>query len=132
MGILSNILDLLFPPKCIFCGRVLDAGPCVCQKCRDSLPYTTGADVRQKGRFFDECVSPLHYEGAVRSSILRYKFKGAVTYADCYGKLTADCIQENLKDRYDLITWVPLSVRAGALPRVRPGDAACAGGRPRA
>ena len=23
--------------------------------------------VRQKGRFFDECVSPLHYEGTVRS-----------------------------------------------------------------
>ncbi len=111
MGIFSNILDLLFPPKCIFCGRVLGGESCICRKCRDGLPYTRGAEVRQKGRFFDECVSPLRYEGAVRSSILRYKFKGAVSYADCYGRLTADCIRENLKDSYDLITWVPLNAR---------------------
>ncbi len=112
MGILSSILDLFFPPKCIFCKKVLDSKtPCICQKCRDGLPYTTGGDVRQKGRFFDVCVSPLKYEGTVRASILRYKFKGAVTYADCYGKLVADCVRDNLSGRYDLITWVPLSVR---------------------
>ncbi len=112
MGFLSNILDLFFPPKCVFCAKVLEAGtPCICNSCQNGLPYIKGADIRQKGRFFDECVSPLRYEGKVRSSILRFKFKGAVSYADCYGKLLADCIRDNLSGRYDLITWVPLSSR---------------------
>ena len=111
MGFLSNFLDLLFPPKCVFCGKVLDTSTmCVCKKCTHALPYTKGTDVRQKGRFFDACVSPLRYEGAVRESILRFKFKGAGTYAGCYGTLMADCIRENLSGQYNLITWVPLSV----------------------
>lgn len=33
MGILTAILDLLFPPKCIFCQKLLRAGTKVC--CED-------------------------------------------------------------------------------------------------
>jgi hypothetical protein len=125
MGALSNLLDLFFPPKCVFCGKVLKSGvSCVCGKCAAALPYTKGADVSQKGNFFDECVSSLHYEGAVRDSILRFKFKGAVSYADCFGSLLADCIRENLSGRYNLITWAPLEQQTRPLARVRPGDAA--------
>ncbi len=112
MSLWSNILDLFFPPKCVFCTKVLDAGGlCICPACQKGLPYTQGGDVRQRGRFFDECVSPLRYEGAVRDSILRYKFKSALSYADCYGSLLAGCIRENLSGRYNLITWVPLSAK---------------------
>jgi competence protein ComFC len=110
MGILSNILDLLFPPKCIFCGKLLpESAECACDKCSAALPFAKGAQISQKGDFFDECVSPLLYEGDVRKSILRFKFKGATAYADCYGKLLAECIRENLSGKYDMISWVPLS-----------------------
>lgn len=110
MGFLANILDVLFPPKCVFCGCFLQKGTDVmCEKCKETLPFTKGPQVRQKGEFYDECVSPLRYEGDVRKSVLRFKFKGATGYADCYGKLMADCIRENLDGRFDLITWVPLS-----------------------
>jgi ComF family protein len=112
MGILSVILDLFFPPKCIFCGKILNkASDCYCDSCRDGLPFTKGSQIRQTGNFFDICVSPLRYEGDVRKSILRFKFKGAVSYADCYGKLMAACIRSNLAGKYDLITWVPLSAK---------------------
>lgn len=110
MGFFSNILDLFFPPKCIFCGRFLQKGAaCLCEKCADSLPFTKGAQVSQKGDFFDVCVSPLLYEGDVRKSVLRFKFRGAAAYADCYGSLMAQCVRENLSGKYNLITWVPLS-----------------------
>jgi competence protein ComFC len=110
MGIFAGILDLIFPPKCIFCGRFLDKGAdCLCAKCTDTLPFTKGGDVSQKGDFYDECVSPLRYEGDVRKSILRFKFKGATAYADCYGRLMADCVREKLSGKFNLITWVPLS-----------------------
>lgn len=112
MGILSNILDLIFPPKCIFCSKILNkAADCSCDSCRNSLPYTKGGQISQTGNFFDVCVSPLLYEGAVRKSILRFKFKGAVSYADCYGKLIAGCVRDQLDGKFDLITWVPLSAK---------------------
>ncbi|UOO37759.1 ComF family protein [Oscillospiraceae bacterium CM] len=110
MRFLSEILDLLFPPKCIFCGKHFKNGEvCCCDACAKTLPFTKAADVSQKGNYFDECVSPLFYAGMVRKSIHRYKFKGAAAYADCYGKLLAACIRDNLAGKFDLITWVPLS-----------------------
>lgn len=112
MGVLSGILDLLFPPKCVFCRKILHkAADGICDGCRDGLPYAKGSQITQTGNFFDVCVSPLLYEGDVRKSILRFKFKGAVSYADCYGKLLAACIREHLTGKYDLISWVPLSAK---------------------
>jgi len=109
MSFFSIILDLLFPPKCVFCAKILDkTDEGWCDKCTESLPF---ADThgRQNGEVFDFCVSPLYYTGVVRRSILRYKFRGASHYADVYGKFLAECIRENPDIKYDIISWVPLS-----------------------
>lgn len=109
MGIFSGILDLLFPPRCAFCRRVLKPGEKgICAVCGETLPRTKNGG-EQSGDFFSACVSPLFYEGKVRDSILRFKFHDATQYADIYGRFMADCIRDNLKGRYDIITWVPLS-----------------------
>ena len=110
MGALSAFLDILFPPRCVFCRRFMRSGvrQQICEECLRSLPYTQGGGVKN-GEFFSVCVAPLYYEGDVRESLLRFKFKDATGYAEEYGKLLADCIRENLSGRYDLISWVPLS-----------------------
>jgi len=109
MGFLSSLLDLLFPPKCVFCGKVLSRGDeDWCDNCTETLPYTL-AGGRQEGEYFDFCISPLYYKGVVRKSVLRFKFGGAAAYADAYGKLLADCIREHPDINYDIISWVPLS-----------------------
>ena len=109
MGFISALMDILFPPKCVFCARVLNKGDDGwCGKCTETLPFTDNWG-RQDGEHYDFCVSPLHYKGVVRKSILRYKFRGAAAYADTYGKLLADCIRENPELGYDIISWVPLS-----------------------
>jgi len=114
MGFFSSFLDLLFPPKCVFCSRVLDkSDDGWCDKCTESLPYADDHG-RQNGDVFDFCVSPLYYTGVVRRSILRYKFRGAPYYADVYGKVLAECIRECKGNdhndiSYDIISWVPLS-----------------------
>lgn len=109
MGVLSGLLDLLYPPRCVFCRKLLKKGEgSVCEKCRDELPYTVNGG-KQTGDFFSVCVAPLYYEGTVRESILRYKFSEAAGYAQTYGALVAECIRDNLRGRYDLISWVPLS-----------------------
>jgi len=109
MGILSGFLDLLFPPRCVFCRKFLkDTRDAICPDCRQSLPYTKNGG-EQHGDHFSVCIAPLYYEDRVRESLLRFKFKDATGYADVYGRLLADCIRENLAGRYDLISWVPLS-----------------------
>jgi len=109
MGIFSTFLDLLFPPKCVFCSGVLSkADDGWCDKCTESLPYADNHG-RQDGEVFDFCVSPLYYTGVVRRSILRYKFREASHYADIYAKVLSECIREAPDMDYDIISWVPLS-----------------------
>ncbi len=109
MGAVSTFLDILFPPRCVFCRKFLRTSQhTVCDNCLKTLPYTKDGG-EKKGEFFSVCIAPLYYEDDVRESLHRFKFKGATGYSKTYGKLLADCISENLAGRYDLISWVPLS-----------------------
>ena len=56
------------------------------------------------------CTYPLLYNEMVRESFLRFKFYGAVSYAEPYSAILADCVKE---DPFccDIVTWVPLSRR---------------------
>jgi len=110
MGFFASLLDLFFPPRCIFCRSFLKkSGPVMCPDCEKTLPFLFGAEGRTSGDFFEMCVSPLKYEGSVRKAIHRFKFRGAAGYAECFGVILADCIRDTLPDRYDIISWVPLS-----------------------
>ena len=108
MGLISAILDLLFPPKCIFCSKILGDSEYWCDSCASTLMLTADGG-RQSGEFYDFCIAPLYYTGMVRKSVLRYKFRGAAVYAEAYGKILASCIREHIDVEYDIITWVPLS-----------------------
>ena len=71
MSLKESLLDILFPPRCAFCRRLLRRGESgMCGRCAASLPYTPegyndGTD------FVEACVAPLFYEGAVRDALLR-------------------------------------------------------------
>ena len=107
---LGALLDLLFPPRCVFCRRLLHRGEeGICPHCQQELPWALGAEAEQTGEFFSLCASPLWYQDQVRASFHRYKFKGVRGYSRTYGRLVAQCVQDHLAGRYDLITWVPLS-----------------------
>ncbi len=109
MSPFASLLDILFPPRCVFCRKILSSSrEGACPECINKLPYT-GTNAAQMGDFFSSCVSPLYYEDEVRDSLLRFKFKGATGYAGTYGKILAECIEKELPGRYDLISWVPLS-----------------------
>lgn len=110
--ILTALLDLIFPPRCVFCGRLLDTGEEeLCNSCQKNLPWLTGAAAEQRSLWFDRCVSPLAYRDAVRDSLRRYKFQGRRWYCRIYGRLMAQCVQDHLAGQYDLITWAPLSAK---------------------
>ena len=109
MGFVAEFLDLLFPPRCAFCRRVLRPGESgMCKRCDRAIARTRNGGA-QSGDFFDLCVSPLYYEDRVRAAVLRFKFRDATVYAELFGSMIADCVSEHLKGCYDLVTWVPLS-----------------------
>ena len=107
MGFLSSVLDFLFPPKCMFCRKVLPVGQRGCcsiceQKLIQDLPPRRGVN-------FTTCYAPMIYEGTVRDALIRFKFRDRPGYATELGKILADCLRENLSGQYDIITWVPVS-----------------------
>ena len=107
MSVWSRILDLLFPPRCPFCGKIQDAAG-VCSKCEKALPW---AESGQRERTLSggiRCVSPLWYEDQAREGILRYKFGGASGAAEALGELLADCAAESFFGEFDCVTWVPV------------------------
>ena len=110
MKLLSSILDLLFPPKCPFCGRVLDT-PGICDACRRELPWTGDADALRQGPDGFRCAAPLWYEGLAKEGLHRFKFQGMSSAAGPLGELIAQCAAEHLSGAFDTVTWVPVSAK---------------------
>ena len=102
-----NFLDLLFPPKCPFCGRIVEKKG-ICPKCEKDLQWTAGKEVLREESGGLCCAAPLWYEGLAREGILRFKFHGAAS-APVLGELVARCAAEELSGRFDTVTWVPVS-----------------------
>lgn len=104
---IRRLLALLYPPKCVFCGRLLQKEETdLCAQCRRSAPYVE----RQESRvpFSDGSYAVVYYEGTVRESILRYKFLRHRSYALAYGRLLAMKVAEQERS-FDLVTHVPVS-----------------------
>ena len=100
-------LDILFPPKCPFCGKIVDKVG-ICPKCEKELPWIEGKSVlREEGDL--RCAAPLWYEALAREGILRFKFRGASASARALGELLARCAAEELGGEFDIVTWVPVS-----------------------
>ncbi len=108
MRALESILDLLFPPKCPFCTRVLDR-PGVCAGCESTLPWTEESDSLWGLPGGLRCAAPLWYEETAREGLLRLKFQGAAGAAEPLGGLIAQCAAERLSGEFDTVTWVPVS-----------------------
>jgi len=105
---LHFLLDLLYPPKCPFCGRILERGEeGWCASCQDELPWTEPNDAKMVASC-GVCLSPLWYKDGAREGMHRYKFNGGRSHAKLFGQLMAQCIQDRWEKPVDLITWVPL------------------------
>ena len=108
MNFRTILLDLLFPPKCSFCGKVQDA-PGICPACRKALPWTEEAEQEQTLPDKLRCASPLWYEGPAREGMLRYKFRSTPGAAGILGDLLAECAAERFAGEFDAVTYVPVS-----------------------
>ena len=103
MSIVSWLLDLLYPPKCVVCRRLLTGKGPVCPRCMDALPEFDGA--APAVRFTSGGAVSFFYEGQLRESFLRFKFGGSAFYAQTYGAWMAHTIRDKLAGKYDVLTW---------------------------
>lgn len=108
MKLLHILADLLFPPKCILCGKLLKKDETdLCRVCRVEQPVFPQGKL--KLQFVDSFAAVWYYEDNVRESLLRYKFRQASHLAQAYGRFLAMKAQEENPEGVDLITWVPIS-----------------------
>ena len=81
----TALLDLLFPPKCAFCGKLLETSGDVCEDCEKGLPY------REEGQILSAICA-----GGVPCVFARY---------------VAQAAAEQLGGAFDAVTFVPVSPR---------------------
>ena len=109
-AVIRWLLDLLYPPKCMLCGRVMESSEdTICPKCGYDLPEYEGA--LRKVEYFDKTVAPFYYEGQIRDAVLRFKFHGMQNYASQFAQWMAVWVRAELEGKYDLISWVPCSAQ---------------------
>ena len=108
MILLNLILDLIFPPKCILCGKLLEKGEQdLCRDCCTGSPEYPNR--KEKLQFLDSFTAVWYYEDNVRNSLLRYKFHDVQCYAASYGRLLARKLRQTHPEGFDCLTWVPVS-----------------------
>lgn len=107
---MKRILLLLFPPKCVLCGKLLTRQQTdLCPHCREHAPEFPGSKISLS--FLAQWTGIWYYKDDVRASLLRYKFSGRRSYASAYGRLLAMKLQRMGWDDCDLMTWIPISGR---------------------
>lgn len=111
MNLVKLALDLLYPPRCPFCGRVLEVWEeeGLCHRCQKTLPWhLEGA---KQVDFCAMCFSPLWYRGRVRRGMGQFKFQGGQIHARLFGTLMAQCLHDRWDEGVDCIAWVPVTRR---------------------
>lgn len=99
--------QILFPPKCILCGKILENGETdLCRQCRATAPeYPQG---KLKLQFIDSTAAVWYYRGSVRHSLHRFKFRKATFLAEPYGRMLAMKVMSSGMEGINLVTWVPI------------------------
>lgn len=108
MKIRHILSALLFPPKCVLCASVLEKEETdLCHHCRIHAPQCPVSN--SKYPYLKQWTALWYYEGAVRKSLLRFKFRGQRQYAGVYGRLLAMKLLREERTDFDILTWIPIS-----------------------
>ena len=109
MGLVSKLFDLIYPPRCPFCGALLPKGEWICAQCAEASFWISPEQAVTTGTWYARCVCAGWYQKSLRQSMLRFKFNGLQEYARSCGPLLAERIRTFLPGAYDVITWMPVS-----------------------
>ncbi len=121
-----NILSFFFPDTCIVCGKSCEKSNYVCRRCKDKVEYIgslsrcricllpippseskiCGLCLRKKPDF-SRLISCVKYHGAMRQSLIRYKFHDRPDLHIGFSKLACGVL-ENDGVFFDAVACVPV------------------------
>lgn len=112
----EKFIRLVFPPKCIFCGKILpiDARIGICPDCFRLLPIMDSklSLLNSRSSFESLCDSVIcafRYTEIIRQAIIKFKFSGKSYYYRTLGRILSDKIKKMTNYReFDIIISVPL------------------------
>ncbi len=115
MNFIDRLINIIYPPKCIFCQKLLDhdAALHICSACYSKLPLIENKVLRTSldgdENYCDGVVSVFEYTGMVKESLIRFKFYSKPGYYRTYARLLADKIGKvtDVKN-YQMVLSVPL------------------------
>ena len=127
---LDSLLDVLFPRRCVGCGRrpwpfctgcaarVALLAPPGCRRCGRPLEEWIGLCADCPPSVIDWCRSAFLYEGPVRSALMRLKFSGLSQVAQAFAPSMVEALarappagRATGQDEPFVLTWVPLGAR---------------------
>ncbi|MCL2083856.1 MAG: ComF family protein [Oscillospiraceae bacterium] len=103
-------LNLVYPPKCVFCKQIMGHGAnheMPCEVCVRTLPIIPRGKiaVQMPGML---CVAPLAYRGRVPAALKGLKFHGRLSGVRCFAALMRSALTAAGRTEFELVTWAPL------------------------
>ncbi len=100
-------LDLFFPPRCAFCGGLMEqSGNGVCAACESVLPYKKDGGVSDLNGFPSAVV--FYYDGVIQDGIHALKFGRKSWRAEVFGRYIAEHAAACFSEPFDTVTFVPV------------------------
>ena len=104
---LENILELIYPTTCGFCGKICKEA--ICKKCEINLRKYEINLIRKNKKYYSQSMHLYRYEGDIRNKIIDYKFNNKPYLYKTFAKI----ILKNKKicvflKSYDIIIPVPI------------------------
>lgn len=77
-AVFQTLGDMLFPPRCLFCDALIYPGWEICEACENDIAASPAIRRMKSGPSGDTvwCLTPFRYEGQVKESLMRFKFRG--------------------------------------------------------
>ena len=104
---LRAFASLLFPERCPLCDEIAVGGG-LCARCEADPPPAGGVRALPETECC-VCVAPYRYEGRVRESLHRFKFRGRREYASFFGHALAEELRPYAANAF--LVPVPVSRR---------------------
>lgn len=106
----ASILDVIFPPKCIFCGAVGYKGK-ICPKCEAALPHIPlPQQLAETPAMGTQNIAVFRYEGRAAEAVRKIKYTPDKQLADFFAAKLAGAVGLHFADiKFDFLAEVPMA-----------------------
>lgn len=104
MELLGSVLDVVFPARCVGCGR---APAALCSRCLAAARRVSASALAWPPPPLDGWVAAFAYEGAVREALARLKYRNVRSALPVLAAALVERLREEPLGPIDVVTWPP-------------------------